>query len=104
VVRNPNGNDYMPTMGYLSVTPTCIVTANPVTHILSRKGGTYRIASSEGRLISEGSFAADVTPIQLPSVDGMYIIQLWSPETPEEPYRAIKVLVREKCENCATSF
>ena len=104
VVRNPNDNDYMPTMGYLSVTPTCIVTANPVTHILSRKGGTYRIASSEGRLISEGSFAADVTPIQLPSVDGMYIIQLWSPETPEEPYRAIKVLVREKCENCATSF
>ena len=103
-VYNPNGTDYSPTMGYLSVTPTCIVRANPITNILSRKGGTYRIASSEGRLVSEGSFEADVTPIQLPAIDGLYIIQLWSPSSPEEPYRAIKVLVREQCENCATSF
>lgn len=104
VIMNPNHNDYMPTMGYLSVTPTCIVTANPVAHILSRKSGTYRITNSNGRLVQEGSFTPDATPIYLPAVDGLYIIQLWSPDTPEEPYRAIKVLVREKCENCATSF
>ena len=104
IIRNPNGTDYTPTMGYLAVTPTCIVTGNPWTNILSRKGGTYRVSSSNGRLISQGNFAPDTTPIQLPAVDGLYIIQLWSPDTPEEPYRAIKVLVREKCENCTTSF
>ena len=103
-VMNPNGNDYMPTMGYLSVSPTCIVSGNPTTNILSRKGGNYRITNSNGRLVSTGTFGPDVTPIQLPAVDGLYIIQLWSPDTPEEPYRAIKVLVRETCENCATSF
>ena len=91
-------------MGYLAVTPTCVVTANPTTNILSRKSGTYRISSSNGRLVGQGSFDPDTTPIRLPAVDGLYIIQLWSPDTPEEPYRAIKVLVREKCENCATSF
>ena len=104
VIRNPNGTDYTPTMGYLAVTPTCVVTANPTTNILSRKSGTYRISSSNGRLVGQGSFDPDTTPIRLPAVDGLYIIQLWSPDTPEEPYRAIKVLVREKCENCATSF
>ena len=104
VVMNPNGNTHTPTMGYLAVTPTCIVTANPTTNILSRKSGTYSITNANGRLVSQGAFTPDVTPIRLPAVDGLYIIQLWSPDTPEEPYRAIKVLVREQCENCATSF
>lgn len=103
-ISDPNGNDYMPKMGYLSVTPTCIVTGHPVANILSRKGGSYRITSSAGRMVSEGTFAPDVTPIMLPAIEGMYIIQLWSPDTLEEPYRVIKVLVRDKCENCDTSF
>lgn len=104
IVRDPNGTEYTPTMGYLAVTPTCIATGNPMTYILSRKAGTYRITSSNGRLVSQGDFAPDTTPVYLPAVDGLYIIQLWSPDTPEEPYRAIKVLVGEKCENCATPF
>lgn len=104
IVRDPNGSEFAPVMGYLSVSPTCIVAANPTTNILSRKNGTYRITNSNGRLVSDGTFQADVTPIQLPAINGLYIIQLWSPDTPEEPYRAIKVLVRDKCDDCATSF
>ena len=102
-IANPIPNDYAPTTGYLGVTPTCIVTGHPSAYILSRKNGTYRVNNSEGQLVTEGKFQADVTEIQLPAVSGMYIIQLWSPDTPEEPYRAIKVLVREQCPNCDIS-
>lgn len=104
VVGDPVVNNFAPTMGYLSVVPTCIVTGNPVAHILSRKDGTYRVTTTEGQLVSEGVFRADVTPLQLPAVSGMYVVQLWSPDTPEEPYRSIKVIVKEKCENCNISF
>ena len=90
-------------MGYLSVVPTCVVTGHPFINILSRKDGVYRIHSSAGQFIKEGIFRADVTEVEIPAVTGLYIVQLWSNDTPEEPYRAIKILVREKCENCNTS-
>ena len=90
-------------MGYLSVTPTCVVTGHPVIYILSRKDGTYRVTTADGHLVSEGVFRADVTELSLPAVTGMYIVQLWSNDTPEEPYRVIKVLVREQCPNCDPS-
>jgi hypothetical protein len=64
----------------------------------------YRVTSSEGRLVKEGVFRADVTEVELPSVSGLYIFQLWSPDTPEEPYRSIKVIVKEKCEGCNIPF
>ena len=102
-VMNPINNDFEPTMGYLSVTPTCVVTGHPIIYILSRKDGTYRVATSNGQIVSDGVFRADVTEVELPAVTGMYIVQLWSNDTPEEPYRAIKVLVREQCPNCDTS-
>ena len=103
-IANPIVNDYAPAMGYLSVVPTCIITANPVAHILSRKDGTYRITNIEGILVQEGTFRADVTEVTMPTVAGMYIFQLWSNDTPEEPYRAIKVIVSDKCASCSTSF
>ena len=102
-IANPINNDFAPTMGYLAVTPTCILTANPIAYILSRKDGMYRITTSDGKFVSEGLFRADATPIQLPAISGMYIIQLWSENTPEEPYRAVKVIVREQCPNCDIS-
>ena len=104
IVGDPVSDDFSPKKGYLSVVPTCIVTGHPYANILSRKDGMYRVTSSEGRLVKEGVFRADVTEIELPSVSGIYIFQLWSPDTPEEPYRAIKVIVKEKCEGCNISF
>ena len=95
---------YAPKMGYLGVTPTCVVSAHPVIHILSRKSGTYRITSTDGNLAGEGVFHADVTEVRVPATPGMYIVQLWSNDTPEEPYRAIKIVVRDICPNCDTSF
>ena len=102
-VGNPIVDDYAPTMGYLAVTPTCVLPGNPVINILSRKDGAYRITTSNGHLVTQGVFRADVTPVSLPSTTGMYIVQLWSADTPEEPYRAIKVLVREQCPICDIS-
>ena len=103
-IANPISDDFAPTRGYLSVTPTCVVTGHPIIYILSRKDGTYRISSLEGQTVGEGVFHPDVTEVTIPAVTGMYIVQLWSDDTPEEPYRAIKVLVREQCPNCDTSF
>lgn len=95
---------YAPKMGYLGVTPTCVVSAHPVIHILSRKSGTYRITTTDGNLAGEGVFHADVTEVGIPATPGMYIVQLWSNDTPEEPYRAIKIVVRDICPSCDTSF
>ena len=103
VQSGSTGNDNTPTMGYLSVTPTCVLTGNPLVNILSRKDGTYRVTSSGGRLVTQGVFRAPVTPLTLPTVAGMYVIQLWSNDTPEEPYRAIKVIVSQSCPNCDIS-
>ena len=104
IVGDPIADDFAPQMGYLSVVPTCIVTGHPDANILSRKDGTYRISNSNGLLVSEGVFRADVTQVELPAVPGMYIFQLWSADTPEEPYRSIKVIVKEVCENCNMPF
>ena len=104
IVGDPVPNDFSPKMGYLSVVPTCIVTGHPYANILSRKDGTYRIRSVEGRLINEGTFHADVTEVKLPAINGIYIFELWSPETKEEPYRSIKVIVKETCEGCNIPF
>ena len=95
---------YAPTMGYLGVTPTCVLSAHPRIHILSRKSGTYRITTTDGHLAGEGVFHADVTEVGVPATPGMYIVQLWSNDTPEEPYRAIKIVVRDLCPSCDTSF
>ena len=95
-VANPIIDDVAPRKGYLAVTPTCLVVGNPTAHILSRKDGTYRVTTSEGAFVSEGVFRAPVTPVAIPAVEGLYIVQLWSNDTPEEPYRAIKVLVSQK--------
>ena len=93
----------VPTMGYLSVTPTCVVPGHPYVNILSRHDGTYRVTTDNGQHVSDGIFRADVTEIRLPETEGLYIVQLWSDATPEEPYRAIKVLVSKQCPNCDTS-
>ncbi len=93
----------VPTMGYLSVTPTCVVTGHPYVNILSRHDGNYRVTTDNGQHVSDGIFRADVTEIRLPESEGLYIVQLWSDATPEEPYRAIKVLVSKQCPNCDTS-
>ena len=103
-VPNPIVNDKAPTMGYLSVVPTCIVVGHPYFNILSRKDGTYRVTTTDGVMVQEGTFRADVTEVQIPATAGMYVVQLWSYDTEEEPYRAIKILVREQCPNCDTSF
>ena len=99
---------YAPTMGYLSVTPTCVTTSHPYVNILSHSPtteatGTYRVTTMDGYPVTEGVFHADVTQVELPNIEGMYIFQLWSNDTPEEPYRAIKVIVRQQCPNCDIS-
>ena len=104
IIADPVYDDFAPTMGYLSVVPTCIDVDYPHAYILSRKDGTYRVSDPNGRLVTSGEFHADVTEVILPSVDGMYIFQLWSPQTPEEPYRAIKVIVSESCPNYDMPF
>ena len=97
-------NDYAPTKGYLDVVPTCVVPGHPYVTIMSRHDGNYRITTSGGSAVSSGDFQAGATEVQVPSVSGMYIVQLWSEQTTDEPYRAIKIVVRDICETCATSF
>ena len=92
-----------PTIPYLAVTPTCVVIAHPYINILSKKEGTYRVTTTAGRTVTEGTFQPEVTVVQLPETEGLYIVQLWSKDTPEEPYRAIKVIVRQECPNCDIS-
>lgn len=104
IIPDPATNKYAPSMGYLSVVPTCVAMSHPYIHILSRKDGTYRVTTTDGKMVKEGTFRADVTEVQLPQTAGMYVVQLWSYDTPEEPYRAIKIVIRDKCETCATSF
>ena len=99
---------YAPKMGYLSVTPTCVTLGHPYVNILSHSptndaSGMYRITTTNGHLVGEGEFHADVTTVELPTVEGMYIFQLWAKDLPEEPYRAIKVFVRSLCPNCDIS-
>ena len=85
-----------PAMGYLSVVPTYVVKGHPLVSILSRHEGTYTIYSSTGRLLDEGTFTPDVTEVMLPAVNGVYVFQLISKQTPEEPRRTIKVIVGDE--------
>ena len=85
-----------PAMGYLSVVPTYVVKGHPLVSILSRHEGTYTIYSSTGRLLDEGTFTPDVTEVMLPAVNGVYVFQLISEQTPEEPRRTIKVIVGDE--------
>ena len=103
IVADPIVEDFAPTMGYLSVVPTCVCADNSVAYILSRKDGMYRVTYN-GVLVKEGVFRADVTEVPLSNVEGIYMFQLWSPDTPEEPYRCIKVLVSKKCPNYDIPF
>lgn len=97
IVTNPIENDFAPEKGYLSVVPTCVCNCNPYINILSRHDGTYRITTATGRLVSQGVFRADVTQVPVPVLEGIYVVQLWSNDTPEEPYRSVKILVSSKC-------
>ena len=103
VSKQQGTSDPKPNMPYLAVTPTCVVIAHPYIDILAQKEGTYRVTNTAGRTISEGAFHPDVTTVQLPAIEGLYIVQLWSINTTEEPYRAIKVMVKQECPNCETS-
>ena len=85
-----------PAMGYLSVVPTYVVKGHPLVSILSRHEGTYTIYSSTGRLLDGGTFTPDVTEVMLPAVNGVYVFQLISEQTPEEPRRTIKVIVGDE--------
>ena len=101
---DPMFKEYAPTMGYLDIVPTCVTAGHPYITIMSRHEGNYKITTSDGSTISSGAFQAEETVVEVPSVSGMYIVQLWSEKTKEEPYRAIKFVVRDICESCATSF
>lgn len=103
VNKQQGSSDPKPNIPYLAVTPTCIVIAHPYINILSKKEGTYRVTNTAGRTITEGTFLPEVTVVRLPAIEGLYVVQLWSPNTPEEPYRAIKVIVKQECPNCDTS-
>ena len=99
IVQDPINNDYAPTMGYLAATPTCVCPAHPYIYLLSRKGGRYQFYSPEGIIMSAvKSFKADAEEVEVPfATEGMYIIKMWSDDTPEEPYRAIKIVVSNQC-------
>ena len=108
IVIGEQGNIYAPKMGYMAVTPTCVTPGHPYVTILAHSpnteaAGSYRITTTDGYMVGEGVFHADATQVQLPATEGMYIFQLWTKDIPEEPYRAIKVLVRPQCPNCDIS-
>jgi hypothetical protein len=98
VIPDPINNDFAPNKGYLSVVPTCVCPGHPFINILSRKDGTYRITTLSGAPVKEGVFRADATEVEVLPIEGaMYIVQLWSYDTLEEPYRAIKIMVKSEC-------
>lgn len=97
IKADPINNDYAPSMGYLSVVQTCICPCHPYVTILSRQAGAYRITTSLGALVKEGYFHEDATEVEIPATESVYIVQLWSSDTPEEPYRSIKVIVSAQC-------
>ena len=100
-------DDHGPEREYLAVTPTCIPLGKTTAHILARdenSTGTYRISTVEGQYITKGEFRGIATTITIPSVEGMYIVQVWdSNKESKESYRAIKVIVRDICPNCDPS-
>ena len=98
IVADPVNNDFAPNMGYLSVVPKCVCSCHKFIQILSRKDGLYRIHDMIGRrMTGDEVFHADVTEVEVPFPDGVYFVQLWSPDTPEEPYRSIKIIISPLC-------
>ena len=98
IVTDPVNNDFAPNMGYLSVVPKCVCSCHKFIQILSRKAGIYRIHDMIGRRMTDDVvFHADVTEVEVPFPDGVYFVQLWSPDTPEEPYRSIKIIISPLC-------
>ena len=97
IIIFPDAQDTIaPTMGYLSVVPTYVVQGHPMVSILSRHEGQYTVHTSAGKVIDSGTFTPDVTEVWLPAVSGVYIFQLVSEQTPEEPKRTIKVIVGDE--------
>ena len=102
---NPD-KDHGPSSDYIAVTPTCVSFGGAI-HILSlneNSSGEYRINTVDGQFVSKGEFKGKATPVAIPSVEGMYIVQVWSSnKESKESYRAVKVIVRSTCPNCDKS-
>ena len=102
---NPD-KDHGPSSDYISVTPTCVPRGGSI-HLLAlneNSSGEYRISTVEGQFVSKGEYRGKSTPVSIPSVEGMYIVQVWSSnKESKESYRAIKVIVRDTCPNCDKS-
>ena len=100
------GKDHGPSSDYIAVTPTCVPRGGSI-HILSlneNSSGEYRINTVDGQFISKGTYHGQSTPVSIPSVEGMYIVQVWSSDKEsKESYRAIKVIVKDTCPNCDKS-
>ncbi|MBQ6748484.1 MAG: hypothetical protein IJR09_03500, partial [Paludibacteraceae bacterium] len=103
----PNGGndsdlDHGPTGDYLSVTPTCVPLGRTIIHILAHdehSSGTYRVSTIEGQYVSSGEFHGQATPINIPAVEGMYVVQVRSNNKEAiESYRSIKVVVGDLCQ------
>ena len=104
-VEAPNGGDvgnidHGPTSDYISVTPTCVPLGRTTIYIVSdeNNAGTYRVTTIEGQQVSTGDFSGPATPITIPAVEGMYVVQIKSAKGVVEPYRAIKVVVGNVCQ------
>ena len=102
----PNGGevgniDHGPTSDYISVTPTCVPLGRTTIYIVANENnaGTYRVSTIEGQYISSGDFEGPATPISIPAVEGMYVVQIKSNKGIVEPYRAIKVVVGSLCQD-----
>lgn len=101
-VADPGDDPHGPTYDYLDVVPTCVPVGRTTINIVSNETnkGTYRLSTIEGQYISSGEFTGPATAITIPSVEGMYIVQVWADNKESiEPYRAIKVVVGSLCQD-----
>ncbi|MBR4563759.1 MAG: IgGFc-binding protein [Paludibacteraceae bacterium] len=101
-VADPGDDPHGPTYDYLDVVPTCVPVGRTTINIVSNETnkGTYRLSTIEGQYISSGEFTGPATAVTIPSVEGMYIVQVWADNKESiEPYRAIKVVVGSLCQD-----
>jgi len=93
-------NNHGPASDFISVTPTCVPLGRTLLYIVANPDnkGTYRITTIDGQFIASGEYAGEATPIRIPAVEGMYIVQIRSANGIVEPLRAIKVLVGNVCQ------
>ena len=93
-------NNHGPASDFISVTPTCVPLGRTLLYIVANpeNKGTYRITTIDGQFIRSGEYAGEATPIRIPAVEGMYIVQIRSANGIVEPLRAIKVLVGDICQ------